>query len=67
MERLDKIQKIVDFIKAGEKDEKDFKLGFEIEHFVVNKETCESVSFYGENGVGEILNELVSLGYEKTD
>lgn len=67
MERLDKIQKIVSFIKAGEKDEKDFKLGFEIEHFVVNKETLETQSFYGEDGVGEILLDLVSLGYEKTD
>ena len=67
MERLDKIQKIVNFIKAGEKDEKDFKLGFEIEHFVVNKETLETQSFYGEDGVGEILLDLVSLGYEKTD
>lgn len=67
MERLEKIQKIVDVIKAGEKDEKDFRLGFEIEHFVVNKETLKTQSFYGEDGVGEILHDLVSLGYEKTD
>lgn len=67
MERLEKIQKIVDFIKSGEKDEKDFRLGFEIEHFVVNKETLESQSFYGADGIGEILEDLVSLGYEKTD
>lgn len=67
MERLEKIQKIVDFIKSGEKDEKDFRLGFEIEHFVVNKETLESQSFYGEDGIGEILKDLVDLGYKKTD
>ena len=53
MERLEKIQKIVDVIKAGEKDEKDFRLGFEIEHFVVNKETLKTQSFYGEDGVGD--------------
>lgn len=67
MERLEKIQKIVDFIKAGEKDEKNFRLGFEIEHFVVNKDTLESQSFYGHVGVGEILEDLASLGYKKVD
>lgn len=67
MERLEKIQKIVDFIKAGEKDEKNFRLGFEIEHFVVNKDTLESQSFYGHDGVGEILEDLASLGYKKAD
>ncbi|WP_311491923.1 glutamate-cysteine ligase family protein [uncultured Anaerococcus sp.] len=65
MERIEKIQKIVDFIKSGEKDEKDFRLGFEIEHFVVNKDTLESQSFYGEDGIGEILEDLTSLGYKK--
>lgn len=67
MDRKEKINKIVGFIKAGEKNNDDFKLGFEIEHFVVDKETLETQSFYGHDGVGEILEDLISLGYEKTD
>ncbi|WP_296113861.1 glutamate-cysteine ligase family protein [uncultured Anaerococcus sp.] len=67
MERLEKIQKIIDYIKAGEKSDGNFKLGFETEHFVVDKETLETQSFYGEDGVGEILEDLVSIGYEKTN
>ncbi len=67
MDRIEKINKIVDFIKQGEKNDENFKLGFEIEHFVVDKNTLETQSFYGNDGVGEILKDLVSLGYEKTD
>lgn len=34
------------------------KLGLEVEHFIVDKETRESVSYYGTRGVSEILNRL---------
>src|SRR5574344_168305 len=67
MDRKEKINKVVDFIKAGENNNDDFKLGFDMEHFVVDTETVETQSFYGDDGVGEILEDLISLGYEKTD
>lgn len=60
----DKVEKIVDFIKSGEKDEKDFKVGFEIEHFVVDKNSLETIRYEGENGIRESLEELKDLGYE---
>lgn len=60
----DKVEKIVDFIKSGEKDEKDFKVGFEVEHFVVDKNSLETVRYEGENGIRESLEELKDLGYE---
>lgn len=60
----DKVEKIVDFIKSGEKDEKDFKVGFEVEHFVVDKNSLETVRYEGENGIRESLEELKGLGYE---
>ncbi|MCI5699878.1 MAG: glutamate-cysteine ligase family protein [Lachnospiraceae bacterium] len=37
------------------------KLGVEIEHFIVEKKTGRSVSYYGEHGVEYILNELVQF------
>lgn len=60
----DKVEKIVDFIKSGEKDEKDFKVGFEVEHFVVDKNSLETVRYEGENGIRQSLEELKDLGYE---
>lgn len=59
-----KVEKIVDFIKSGEKDEKDFKVGFEVEHFVVDKNSLETVRYEGENGIRQSLEELKDLGYE---
>lgn len=60
----DKVEKIVEFIKSGEKDEKDFKVGFEVEHFVVDKNSLETIRYEGENGIRESLEELKDLGYE---
>lgn len=60
----DKVEKIVAFIKSGEKDEQDFKVGFEVEHFVVDKNSLETVRYEGENGIRESLEELKGLGYE---
>lgn len=50
------IKKFVEYFKEGCKNE--FKIGLEIEHFIVKKNTLESVSYYGENGVKKILEEL---------
>lgn len=63
MDRDKKIQKIVDYIRSGEKDIDVFKLGFEVEHFVVDKDTFKTVSYYGENGTRESMEELADLGF----
>src|SRR5699024_6775073 len=34
------------------------KLGLEVEHFIVDKSTGKSVSYYGERGVEAILREM---------
>ena len=34
------------------------KLGLEVEHFIVDKSTGKSVSYYGERGVEAILREI---------
>ncbi len=65
MNYSEKIQKIVNYIKSGEKDKKDFKIGFESEHFVIDKNTGESISFYNEGGIEESMNEIAQKGFEK--
>lgn len=64
MNRQEKIEKIVEYIKSGEKSYDDFTIGVEMEHFVVNKDNLETVSYYGKDGVGETLEYLTTKGYE---
>lgn len=65
MEYKDKLQKIVNYIKSGETDPQDFALGFESEHFVVDSKSLETISYYGAYGIGESMEEISKLGYEK--
>ena len=58
------IERIASYIKNGEKEDNDCKLGLEAEHFIVENETCKSVGYYQENGVRDILNDLRPL-YEE--
>ena len=58
------IKEIVKYIKNGEKDTKDFKIGIEFEHFIINKDNLRTISYYGENGIGETLHELEKSGWK---
>lgn len=57
------IREIADYFKKHEKAEKDFKIGVELEHFVVDKNTLQTISYYGEGGVEETLKELGKQGW----
>mgnify|MGYP000954771369 CR=1 FL=1 len=60
------IEKISNYFKSNEKTIDNFKVGVELEHFVIDKDSLKTISFYGENGVGETLRELESMGYNAT-
>ena len=55
--------KIIAYIKSGEKEEKDYAIGFEIENFIVDKDN-KAVTYWDEGGVKDILLELIEMGYE---
>ncbi|HZK56939.1 MAG TPA: glutamate-cysteine ligase family protein [Clostridia bacterium] len=55
---------VVSLIRNGEKDTKDFKIGVEIEHIVVGKDTMESIVYYGKEGIEGVLRELLLKGYK---
>ena len=59
-----KLEKIVKFIKSGEKDEADFRVGFEAEHFIIDKDSMETLTYFEEGGIRESLEEIEDLGYE---
>lgn len=58
------VEEIVNHFKNNEKKVEDFKLGVEFEHFVIDKDTMETISYYGENGVAETLKELEESGWK---
>ena len=58
------IEIFTDYMKSGEKEYSDFKLGVEYEHFVIDKDTLKTISYYGKDGVEETLKGLEELGYE---
>lgn len=49
---------LTEYFQNGCKENCSQKLGLEVEHFIVVKETGESVSFYGKHGVAELLERL---------
>ncbi|MCI7238940.1 MAG: hypothetical protein SOU08_07860 [Anaerococcus sp.] len=51
MKREEKLEKIIAYIKEGEKKDRDFYIGFEAEHFVVDRDSLESECYYGDKGV----------------
>lgn len=52
------LEAVINYIKSGEKHEEDFTIGMEMEHFIVDKDSLKTVSYWGENGVGATLREL---------
>lgn len=61
------INKIVDYFVSGcKEDSRELTLGLELEHFVIDKKTKETVSFYGERGIAKIL-EKISIYYERVE
>ena len=55
------IEEIVNYIKSGET--LDYKVGIEFEHFIIDKDSLKTVSYYGEKGVEETLGDLVNKGW----
>ncbi|MCF6466080.1 glutamate--cysteine ligase [Clostridium sp. Cult2] len=58
------VNEIVKYFKSHEKIEEDFKIGIEFEHFVIDKDTLQTISYYGKDGVEETLKELETQGWE---
>ncbi|EFI42488.1 glutamate--cysteine ligase [Peptoniphilus sp. oral taxon 386] len=57
----EQVERIINYIKDGEKPKNLFKIGVEFEHFVIDKNTLNTISYYGENGVGSTIKELCNF------
>lgn len=62
-----KKDKIVEYIKSGESQKENFKIGLEMEHFVIDKDELFSYDYFGEKGVGSTLKDLKDMGFSVTN
>lgn len=64
MKEIKQIQEFINYFKKSEKNPDDFKIGVELEHFIIDKDTLKSVNYYDEGGVKDTLEQMQSLGWE---
>lgn len=67
MNYQEKKDKIVEYIKSGESQKENFKIGLEMEHFVIDKDELFSYDYFGEKGVGSTLKDLKDMGFSVTN
>ena len=58
------IENIISYLKQQEKNKEELKIGAEFEYFVVDENTLESISYYGETGIESSLQALLSKNYQ---
>lgn len=57
------LEEIINYFEKSEKKVEDFKIGVEFEHFVIDLDSYETISYYGDGGVAETLKDLEEIGY----
>lgn len=63
------IREITEYFKESEKTDNELKIGFELEHIIVDKNTFKSITYSDELGVESTLKDLLETGWsgEYTD
>lgn len=64
MEHREQVYAIENHFISGEKNPSEFKTGVEMEHFIIDADSLESISYSGECGVERILKEMTYCGWE---
>lgn len=57
------LDEIENYLRQREKTRENFKIGIEFEHFIIDKTTFETVTYWDELGVRHSLNELEKAGW----
>lgn len=60
-----KINEFVKYFISGEKKFNNLKIGAEFEHFVVDKNSLRTINYYENNGIENILESLIKIGWNK--
>lgn len=54
------IEQLTEYFEKGSKENQEFNIGLEVEHFILNRKTHETMVFDGEQGVGALMEQLFS-------
>lgn len=60
---ISQINQFCDYFKRHEKSPEEFRIGIEVEHFIIDKDTFKTISYYGKDGVGETLKDMERKGW----
>lgn len=55
---------IIEYLHRSEKDPKNFLIGAELEYFIVDNKSLKSISYYGDNGIQNLLETLVTKDFK---
>src|SRR5690554_3912866 len=58
------INTLVEYFSSGEVEDSEFKLGMEIEHFIVKVDSMETVPYYGIDGIEGILKDFLKNNWQ---
>lgn len=57
---------ITEYLRKSEKESINFLIGAELEYFIVDNKSLKSISYYGDNGIQNLLETLVNKGFQAT-
>ncbi|MDO5689126.1 MAG: glutamate-cysteine ligase family protein [Tissierellia bacterium] len=63
-QNIEKRDRLIQYFETGEKRDGTKKLGLELEHFVLDSDSKRTVSYYGDEGVGQTMSELEEKGWK---
>lgn len=58
------VQEIVRYFEINEKNENEFKIGVEFEHFIVDADDMRTISYYEKDGIQDTLKRLLDKGWQ---
>ncbi|GAB6098430.1 glutamate--cysteine ligase [Halanaerocella petrolearia] len=63
MEYIELLDQLEEYFRAGEKDGEE-RIGVEIEHFVVDQNTLQTITYQEEDGIEDLLAQLQDKGWQ---
>jgi glutamate--cysteine ligase len=58
------VKEIAKYFRNNEKETKNFRIGLEIEHFIIDKSSLRTISYYENQGTVDTLEQMTQNGWE---
>lgn len=64
MDYASQVKEIAKYFRNNEKETKNFRIGLEIEHFIIDKSSLRTISYYENQGTVDTLEQMTQNGWE---